>query len=380
MLVNASATSTSATFAVAANDAAELMKPLTGLARAVARPSAGFVFLAGEIARDASLVARAVGQAWPGVPTVIATGAGVMNERAAFEGQSSAAAVLVSGVRAAPFVVPSSADALGPALTRAVGQATEGRAATAVLFVTPDPWSPDALDDLAPNVHVVGGGTLPERSPIVVEASGAISSGMVAGLALFGAPAVIGVSSACRPLADGPRSITEAHGAVVLSLGGEPALDVLSRAAQGLEGRPLVLALHPSREDPSGRRGAKVRPIRGVDPTRKAVVLGEAVRVGERMGFAVLDGSAARADLEVTLREASRRAAGAAARFALYVGCAGRGSALYGTSGVDARLVRAQFPSLPFAGVMSSFELAPAGGRPAMHLYTGVLGLFTVLS
>ena len=202
----------------------------------------------------------------------------------------------------------------------------------------------------------------------------------MSGLALFGAPAVIGVSSACRPLGEGPLEVTEARGSVVLSLGGEPALDVLSRAAQGLAGRPLVLALYPSRDDPSGRRGAKVRPIRGVDPSRKAVVVGEPIRPGDRMGFAVLDGPSARAELEATLRDTSRAAAGAAARFAIYVGCAGRGSGLYGSSGVDARLVRAQFPALPFAGVMSSFELAPTAGRAAMHLYTGVLGLFTTPS
>ena len=37
--------------------------------------------------------------------------------------------------------------------------------------------------------------------------------------------------------------ITEARGAAVLRIDGEPALDVLRASAQGLEGQPLVLAV-----------------------------------------------------------------------------------------------------------------------------------------
>jgi hypothetical protein len=32
---------------------------------------------------------------------------------------------------------------------------------------------------------------------------------------------------------------------------------------------------------------------------------------------------------------------------------------------------------LPFAGMASSFEIAPHFGRPTMQLYTGVFALFT---
>lgn len=373
-----------ASFAVAAATPRELVSPLNELARHVTRPTAGMVFLAGDLAREATAVAREIARTWPGLPTVVASGAGVMSEHAAFEGQPAAAGILFSGRTAKAFVArAASPDELGPSLAAAVGEATDGRAASVPLFVTPELWTPEALVPVAaahPHAHLFGGGTLDDTLPIAITEQGAILSGNAAGLALAGPPAVIGISPAYRALGDGSLEVTEARGPVVLTLDGQPALDALSRAARGLEGRPMVLALFPSASDPTGRRAARVRPIRGVDPTRKAVVLGEPVRVGARLGFAVLDGAAARNDLEATLRDVRRRAAGAAMRFGLYTGCAGRGSALYGSSGVDARLVRSAFPGLPFAGVMSSFEIAPEGARAAMHLYTGVLSLFTAPS
>jgi small ligand-binding sensory domain FIST len=59
--------------------------------------------------------------------------------------------------------------------------------------------------------------------------------------------------------------------------------------------------------------------------------------------------------------------------FGLYFNCAGRGSALYGRSGLDPELIRRRFGRLPVAGIESSFEIAPACGRPRVHMFTGVL-------
>jgi small ligand-binding sensory domain FIST len=72
-----------------------------------------------------------------------------------------------------------------------------------------------------------------------------------------------------------------------------------------------------------------------------------------------------------------RETAGSAPRFGVYVNCAGRGASLYGSADVDARIIRGRFPELPFAGISSSFEIAPHAGAPVMQLYTGVLSLFT---
>jgi small ligand-binding sensory domain FIST len=96
-----------------------------------------------------------------------------------------------------------------------------------------------------------------------------------------------------------------------------------------------------------------------------------------RMAFAVRDGSRARADLEHTAARMHRETAGAQPAFGIYVSCAGRGASLYGAQDVDVRVIKHRFPELPFAGMHSSFEIAPHAGAPTLQLYTGVFALFT---
>ncbi len=120
--------------------------------------------------------------------------------------------------------------------------------------------------------------------------------------------------------------------------------------------------------------------MQGVDPGRGGVVVSDEVRVGTPLAFAVRDAAAARSDLETVAREVERETAGAAPKFGFFVSCAGRGSGLYGTPDVDVRIVRARFPQMPFAGLHSSFEIAPYAGRPTVQLYSGVLGVFSAPS
>jgi small ligand-binding sensory domain FIST len=140
----------------------------------------------------------------------------------------------------------------------------------------------------------------------------------------------------------------------------------------------LVLADEPDlRSGETGRPALVVRGIQGVDPDRRAIVVSDELREGMRVAFAVRDGRAAREDFEAMTRELEREIAGAAPRFGVYLNCAGRGSGLYGAHDIDAKILRARFPGLPFAGMASSFEIAPHFGRPTMQLYTGVFALFT---
>ncbi|HEU4536970.1 MAG TPA: FIST C-terminal domain-containing protein, partial [Polyangiaceae bacterium] len=177
------------------------------------------------------------------------------------------------------------------------------------------------------------------------------------------------------------RTVTRAQGGTVARLGEEPALDALAADAEGLTKRPQVYAFvcDEAEGGPSPRQG-RARPLRGVDPGKRAVVLSDDVREGSRRAFAVLDPSAARANLEAGARELAQRAAGAAARFGLYVNCASRGRGLYGAADVDVRALRTRFPDTPFAGLLSSCELAPGVGGLDLHYFTGVFGLFTAPS
>jgi small ligand-binding sensory domain FIST len=169
---------------------------------------------------------------------------------------------------------------------------------------------------------------------------------------------------------------------VLLEIGGEPALDALAAHGERLASRPLLLLvlaeeLEAGAEEDDGRPHLLVRGIQGVDPDRRALVVSDELRDGMRVAFAVRDPRSAREDFEAMARELERDIAGAAPRFGVLVNCAGRGSGLYGAHDVDAKILRSRFPSLPFAGLSTTFEIAPHLGKPALQLYTGVVAIFS---
>jgi small ligand-binding sensory domain FIST len=173
------------------------------------------------------------------------------------------------------------------------------------------------------------------------------------------------------------RRVSEVRGSMVIRIEGEDALDVLSSVAQELTDQPLVFAVLAESVPSEGRPALLLRAVQGVDPVRRGLLIGEEVREGMFLAFAVRDGGAARTDLEAVARELEREIAGAAPRFGLYINCAGRGSGLYGAYDVDTRILRGRFGDIPLAGMQSAFEIAPHAGRPALQLYTGVVALFT---
>jgi len=353
------------------------------------RATGGLLFLSGPLADHAEAVGAAIGRAALGFPVLVGTGAGVLSERGEIEGSSAGTGLTLGAGEAEALVTTGSGpDSAASRLAERLATLCPGGRSTALVFAQSKGFGIESIEPLADvkGVTIVGGGT-PGESPIVaVGRDGKAASGRFGALVVRRlAPAHIRVSAACRllmPLAP----ITEARGAAVLRIDGEPALDVLRSAASGLEGQPLVLAvLAPSassRDDSAdgGEDGSRpellVRGIQGVDPSLGAIVISEEARAGVRMAFAVRDPNAARTDLETASRELERDIAGAQPLFGLYVSCAGRGTALYGSADVDVRIVRARFPDTPFVGLHSAFEIAPCAGRPAVQLYTGVMAVF----
>ena len=349
--------------------------------------SGGLVFLAGALAEHVEAVAAALGRAKLGFPVLVGTGAGVLSDRGEIEG-SSAGTGLVLGSGEAEVVVAggSGADSASSELAERLGSLCAGGRSTALVFAQSKGFGIDSIEPLqnVKGATIVGGGTPGEAPIVAVARDGTVSSGRFGALVVRRLmPAHVRVSAACRLLM--PLSpITEARGAAVLGIDGEPALDVLRSVASGLEGHPLVLVVlaPPAAANPSGDGEAEpraellVRGIQGVDPSQGAIVVSEEARRGMRMAFAIRDPEAARADLETASRELERDIAGAQPLFGVYVSCAGRGTALYGAADVDVRIVRARFPDTPFVGLHSAFEIAPCAGRPAVQLYTGVMAVF----
>jgi small ligand-binding sensory domain FIST len=355
--------------------------------RRVPKAAGGLVFLGGSLADHVEAVGAAIGRARLGFPVLVGTGAGVLSDKGEIEG-SAAGTGLALGSGEAEAVV---AEGVGPdsassRLAERLAALCPGGRSTALVFAQSKGFGIESIEPLGgvKGVTIVGGGTPGEAPLVAVGRDGLVTTGRFGALVVRRlAPAHVRVSAACRLLM--PLSpITDCRGSAVLRIDGEPALDVLRSAASGLEGQPLVLAVlanaEPAREPADGdereRPELLVRGIQGVDPTEGAIVISEEARQGTRMAFAVRDPVAARSDLEMASRELERDIAGAQPLFGVYVSCAGRGTALYGSADVDVRIVRARFPDTPFVGLHSAFEIAPLGGRPAVQLYTGVMAVF----
>jgi small ligand-binding sensory domain FIST len=362
-----------------------LGRALAAIRADVGSPTGGLLFVSGALTQEIDRIAEQVRTAWRGVPACVVPAAGIITERGEVEGASAAGGLLWSGGRATPFAIGEAAGtgALHEALAGAVG----GRAATVVLFARAD-FAPDMLEGLGaasgPTVRVFGAGTV-GGAAVALNAAGQALHGRAAGLALHGlAPPLVEYSAACR-LVTPLKPIEEVSGGMVLRIDGSPALDLLSScmpeirgAAQGNAPQPVVFVAlaEPASGDAAADRYV-VRPVRGIDPTRRGVMVGPEARPGARIAYAVRDASAARAGLEAAARAVSQQALGAAPRFALYLSCAGRGQGLYGAPDVESRILRQRFGDLPIAGMHSAFELVPWGpGDARLALYTGVLALF----
>ncbi|HEY3236087.1 MAG TPA: FIST C-terminal domain-containing protein, partial [Polyangiaceae bacterium] len=318
-----------------------------------------------------------------GVPTIVGSGAGVLTERGEVSGEPAAAGITWQGGSSEVIAVNPAGGDIGEPLAAALRGLGSDMSAAFVLAKA-DRFGPDTLEpmrELPGGQNIAGGGTVGSLDSFAVDASGRVVSGAAVALLVRGLPRpIIRSSPGCRLLMP-LRRITAIRGAMVTGIGGEPALEVLSSAAQDLVGQPLVLAVLAAGDASEGQRAnLLVRAVQGVDPVSGGLLISSEVRVGMLIAFAIRDSAAARADLETVVRELEREIAGALPRFGVYFNCAGRGTSLHGTRDVDIRILRSRLGSVPLAGMFSAFEIAPYQGAPALELYTGVLSLFTAPS
>jgi small ligand-binding sensory domain FIST len=392
--------STAQSFSFTGEDPEKAARALGQAARRITRPSGAVVFAAGALGERLVELGQAVSQAAPGIPLCLAAGAGVVSERGELEGQSAATGLIWAGGSARPFSVSGhNAEAVGSQLAEAIRSSeTNGRSSTALVFARPNGLAPHVLEPLSElrRTRVLGAGTVGEAPVLALSADGLLSRGPAGGMVLTGlATPLVRASAACRLLMP-LKVISKTRGSMVLEIEGVPALEVLSSVADNLQDQPLVFvalappvaqesvrrdpALEGASERPAARPEVLIRAVQGVDPVRRGLLVSDEVRPGMRMAFAVRDAKAAREDLQTAVRELVREANGAAPRFGIYLNCAGRGSSLYGQRDVDLRILKARLGELPLAGMQSSFEVSEVAGKPALQLYTGVLGVFTAPS
>jgi small ligand-binding sensory domain FIST len=356
--------------------------PLREASKEVAKPSGGVIFVAGPLSNELFKIAEIVARVWPGVPTLIMTGAGVLNEREEHEGQGISG-VLFSGGSTSVFSLAEGESRDVTSVFESARAAATGDVISAVLAVDPArvQGAIEAAKSSLHGVTVIGGGFSTAQGVVTVSERGDIGTGWLGAMLISRVARPRVVHSPAFRLLGAPARVTAVHRGMALELDGSPALDEVTRRARGIEDRPLVAALfldgaEGTLGDPL--RVGRVRPIRGVDPDKRAVAFVETVEEGQYLALGARDPAAARAHLNAVARELGRESAGAAPRFALYFNCAGRGRALYGVGSVDAGILRNQLGNVPIAGVMSALEITTSrGASPMLQYYTGVLGLFS---
>ncbi|TFY97834.1 FIST signal transduction protein [Ramlibacter rhizophilus] len=240
-------------------------------------------------------------------------------------------------------------------------------------------------------------------------ASGVFSGGL-SGVAFGEEVALVSrVTQGCQPVT-AQRRISSAEGNVILSLDGEPALDLLLREL-GLSLdepqeaiatlRATLVGLTSAGSQAVDRTGSfgtdvRVRHIIGLDPGRRGVAVADQVEAGMPMAFCQRHARAARADLmrvcaeireelephEMSLSTATALAADEALAApsparriagAIYVSCAGRGGPHFGGPSAELQIVRHALGDVPLVGFFAGGEIA----RHHLYGYTGVLTVFT---
>jgi len=191
------------------------------------------------------------------------------------------------------------------------------------------------------------------------------------------------VAQGCRPVGD-PYTVTRADGNVIFDLGGRPPLTRLRELAAALpsrdrellaQGAQLGLVIDEYRTE-SRPGDFLIRGLAGADPQSGAVVVGDAVQVGQTVQFHVRDADSADEDLRRTLQREVAALGGREAAGALLFTCNGRGSRLFPEPGHDAGLVATMLGDIAVAGFFCAGELGPVGGRNFLHAYTASIALF----
>lgn len=206
------------------------------------------------------------------------------------------------------------------------------------------------------------------------------------GLALWGNVMVDAVvAQGCRPIGK-PLQVTESQRNVILSLAGDPPLEVLQNLVSHLSPEDQLLVRHSlfigllmdefkAQPEPGD---FLIRVIMGVDPRKGAVAIGDRVRPGQTVQFHLRDARTSELDLRSVLERYRDRVLpqGGSSAGALMFSCLGRGEQLYGEVDFDSTVFREVVGDIPMGGFFCNGEIGPVGKTTFLHGYTSSFGIF----
>jgi len=356
-------------------------------------PTLGFAYLTDHYAPHADALLLELQRRWPGVAWVGTVGVGIAASGVEYFDLPALSLLLAelpqqqfrvfSGVRPlASFAAHSAlvhADASTPELGDLLHEMS-ARTASGYLF----------------------GGLASSRTRTVTLADGVFEGGL-SGVAFTRECTLLSrVTQGCQPV--GPvRRVSTAERNVVLSLDGQPALDVLLHDIGAdpdlprdalLRLRQTLVGLSDGNDDALARPGqfgvdTRVRHLIGIDPQQRGVAIAETVQPGMQLAFCQRNAQAAARDLtricaeireEIEARELELSAHEAppapggphGIAGAVFVSCAGRGGPHFGAPSAEAQMVRRALGDVPLAGFFASGEIA----HRHLYGYTAVLTAF----
>lgn len=221
------------------------------------------------------------------------------------------------------------------------------------------------------------------RGPYKVWSGGKVNPGGRCEMYVQGARGVIGVSQGIRALT-APTEITQVNGFDVLTLGRQPALNLLARElpleVRELDHIPLHLIMaavtfgEPASAFMEG--SYTLYPVISTNTDDRSITLSARLPEGERMFWALRQPLAAERNMRVTL-DRSEQLLGAAPQFGIMLSSMGRGPAFYGGVDRDLQLVSRQHPGMPLIGFYGNGEIGWLNAANQLLQYSTVLGLFT---
>lgn len=200
---------------------------------------------------------------------------------------------------------------------------------------------------------------------------------------LTGAKGVVGISQGVRAMNE-PLAITQASGYDIISLGQQPAMNVLTRdlplELRSEDKLPLHMLIagvihgDPATALAEGR--FRLVPIISANTDDRSVTLAAQLVPGEQLFWAVRQPLAAERDMRLTI-DRLQQELDTPPDFGLLFPCMGRGPYFYGGKDRDLDLVKQRFPGMPLIGFYGNGEIGPLDGANQLLQYAAVLGLFT---
>lgn len=224
-------------------------------------------------------------------------------------------------------------------------------------------------------IYAVGGVTAPGEG--LRQVAGKACGGGISGLMLGdGISFLTGLSQGCHPI--GPlHRVGEAVENVLMSLDGQPALDVMKDEVGDLIARDLQRAhgyIHVALplEGSDDPHAYQVRSLLAVDPKRGWLAIGEKVESGQALMFVRRDPQSAQADFSRMLSRLAGRLEGQRIAAGVYVSCLARGVHMFGDPDGEAEMIRSTLGEFPLIGFSAAGEIC----HDRLYGYTGVLCLF----